>query len=138
MTDSTPCQTSKRGTSIGIIETSSIAKGFQIADSVLKAANVEMVVNRTICPGKYMVLISGDVDAELHVERPQIVGEGPPETVGMGDVIATSRRISNFSFFSSIRDRLCPINVGERAIRVAPIVSRSSTISFRASSSALQ
>lgn len=48
---------------IGIIETSSIAKGFEVADAVLKAASVEMVVNRTICPGKYMVLIGGDVDA---------------------------------------------------------------------------
>ena len=51
------------GNAIGIIETSSIAKGFQIADAVLKAANVRLMVNRTICPGKYMVLIGGDVDA---------------------------------------------------------------------------
>ena len=48
---------------IGIIETSSIARGFEVADAVLKAADVKMVVNRTICPGKYMVLIGGDVDA---------------------------------------------------------------------------
>ena len=53
----------KNGKAIGIIETSSIAKGFEIADTVLKAANVQIVVNRTICPGKYMVLIGGDVDA---------------------------------------------------------------------------
>jgi len=49
--------------SIGIIETSSIAKGFEVADTVMKTANVEIVVNRTICPGKYMVLISGEVDS---------------------------------------------------------------------------
>ena len=53
----------KLGTAIGIIETSSIAKGFLIADTALKTANVEILVNRTICPGKYMVLIGGDVDA---------------------------------------------------------------------------
>ena len=53
----------RNGNSIGIIETSSIAKGFEIADAVLKTAQVEIVVNRTICPGKYMVLIGGDVDA---------------------------------------------------------------------------
>ena len=51
------------GSAIGIVETSSIAKGFEIADSMLKAANVRMVVNRTICPGKYMVLVGGEVDA---------------------------------------------------------------------------
>jgi microcompartment protein CcmL/EutN len=52
-----------KGSAVGIVETSSIAKGFEIADTLLKAANVEMVVNRTICPGKYMVIIGGDVDA---------------------------------------------------------------------------
>ena len=48
---------------IGIIETSSIAKGFEVADTVVKAASVEIIVNRTICPGKYMILIGGNVDA---------------------------------------------------------------------------
>jgi microcompartment protein CcmL/EutN len=55
--------TMKKGAAIGIVETSSIAKGFEIADTILKAANVEIVVNRTICPGKYMILVGGDVDA---------------------------------------------------------------------------
>lgn len=53
----------KNGNAIGLVETSSIAKGFEIADTILKAANVQIVVNRTICPGKYMILIGGDVDA---------------------------------------------------------------------------
>lgn len=48
---------------IGLIETSSIAKGFEIGDAVLKAANVEMIVNRTICPGKYMLILGGGIDA---------------------------------------------------------------------------
>lgn len=52
-----------KGSAIGIVETSSIAKGYEVADAVLKRADVQIVVNRTICPGKYMVLINGDVDA---------------------------------------------------------------------------
>jgi microcompartment protein CcmL/EutN len=52
-----------QGNAIGIVETSSIAKGFEIADTMLKTANIEIMVNRTICPGKYMVLLGGDVDA---------------------------------------------------------------------------
>ena len=48
---------------IALIETSSIAKGFEIADAVLKAADVEMIVNRTICPGKYMLILGGSIDA---------------------------------------------------------------------------
>jgi microcompartment protein CcmL/EutN len=51
------------GNAIGIVETSSIAKGFEIADTILKTARVELVLNRTICPGKYMVLVGGNVDA---------------------------------------------------------------------------
>lgn len=52
-----------KGSAIGIVETSSIAKGYEVADALLKRADVQIVVNRTICPGKYMVLIGGDVDA---------------------------------------------------------------------------
>jgi microcompartment protein CcmL/EutN len=46
-----------------LIELSSIAAGFQAADSMLKAADVELVLSRTICSGKYMVMIRGDVAA---------------------------------------------------------------------------
>jgi microcompartment protein CcmL/EutN len=53
----------KSGSAIGIVETSSIAVGFQIADSILKAANVDIVLNRTICPGKYIVMVGGGVDS---------------------------------------------------------------------------
>ena len=48
---------------IGVVELSSIAKGIEVSDAMLKRAQVQMIVNRTICPGKYMVLIGGDVDA---------------------------------------------------------------------------
>jgi microcompartment protein CcmL/EutN len=48
---------------IGLIEMTSIAKGFEVADALLKTAQVEMVFNRSICPGKFMVLIAGETDA---------------------------------------------------------------------------
>ncbi|WP_321474979.1 BMC domain-containing protein [uncultured Paludibaculum sp.] len=49
--------------SIGLIELSSIAAGFLVCDCMLKTADVELVLARTICSGKYMVLIRGDVGA---------------------------------------------------------------------------
>ncbi len=49
--------------SIGLIELSSVAAGFQVADTMLKAANVRLILSRTICSGKYMVLIGGDTAA---------------------------------------------------------------------------
>lgn len=49
--------------SIGLIELSSIASGFAVTDAMLKASDVELVVARSICSGKYMVMIRGDVGA---------------------------------------------------------------------------
>jgi len=50
-------------TSIGLIELTSIAAGYQAADAMLKAADIELLLSRSICSGKYMVLIGGDVAA---------------------------------------------------------------------------
>ena len=47
----------------GLIELSSIAAGFEVTDAMLKAADVELVLARTICSGKYMVLVRGEVGA---------------------------------------------------------------------------
>lgn len=46
--------------SIGLIELSSIAAGFEVADTMLKAGNVRLLLSRSICSGKYMVLIGGE------------------------------------------------------------------------------
>lgn len=48
---------------IGLIELSSVAAGFQTADAMLKAAKVRLVLSRSICSGKYMVLVGGEVGA---------------------------------------------------------------------------
>lgn len=49
--------------SIGLIELSSVAAGFAVADTMLKAGNVRLLLSRSICSGKYMVLIGGDAAA---------------------------------------------------------------------------
>ena len=49
--------------SIGLIELTSIAAGFQVCDAMLKTADVDLVLSRSICSGKYMVMIRGDVAA---------------------------------------------------------------------------
>ena len=49
--------------SIGIIDLSSVAAGFAVADAMLKAASVQIMLSRSICSGKYMVVICGAVDA---------------------------------------------------------------------------
>ena len=49
--------------SIGLIELSSVASGFEVADTMLKAGNVRLLLSRSICSGKYMVLIGGETAA---------------------------------------------------------------------------
>jgi microcompartment protein CcmL/EutN len=47
--------------SIGLIEVSSIASGFLVEDAMLKAASVELLLARTICSGKFLIAVAGDV-----------------------------------------------------------------------------
>lgn len=47
--------------SLGLIELSSICRGIETTDRMLKAADVELVMARTICSGKYIVLVAGEL-----------------------------------------------------------------------------
>jgi microcompartment protein CcmL/EutN len=49
--------------SIGLVEFISIAKGIESADAMVKAADVEILFSTPVCPGKYVVLVHGDVSA---------------------------------------------------------------------------
>lgn len=53
----------RMGKSIGLLELKSIPAGVQSADEMLKAADVELLVATAICPGKYIIIISGQVGA---------------------------------------------------------------------------
>lgn len=54
--------------SIGAVEFSSIGIGYLAQDEMLKAASVELLVARTICSGKYLVIVGGSVsDVEASV-----------------------------------------------------------------------
>jgi microcompartment protein CcmL/EutN len=47
--------------SIGLIELSSVATGFGVEDAMLKAAKIQLLLARSICSGKFLIVISGDV-----------------------------------------------------------------------------
>ena len=49
--------------SIGLLELSSIASGYAVADALLKAAAVELLLSRSVCSGKYLVLCGGETAA---------------------------------------------------------------------------
>ncbi len=49
--------------SIGLVELSSVARGYTVEDAMIKAANVKIIMARTICSGKFLVAVAGDSDA---------------------------------------------------------------------------
>lgn len=46
---------------IGAVELSSVGIGYKIEDAMLKAGSVELLIARTICSGKYLIVIGGPV-----------------------------------------------------------------------------
>ena len=48
---------------IGMVEYKTVSSGMMAADIMVKTAEVEIIEATTVCPGKYMVLISGILSA---------------------------------------------------------------------------
>jgi microcompartment protein CcmL/EutN len=72
---------------IGLVETISIAVGIKITDEMAKTAPVEILESTAICPGKFMVLVSGAVSpVESALKRGTEVG---------GDVVVDTLFIPN-------------------------------------------
>ena len=62
--------------SIGAIELRSISKGFEVADNMVKTANVEILFLKSICPGRFIVILAGDVGAvNSAIEEGRVVGK---------------------------------------------------------------
>ncbi|MGB5824260.1 MAG: BMC domain-containing protein, partial [Proteocatella sp.] len=51
------------GKAIGMVEYLTVSTGVQAADLILKTAETEIIEAQTVCPGKYIVLFSGDLSA---------------------------------------------------------------------------
>ena len=49
--------------SIGMVEFTSIARGIYVADQMVKTSDVEIVTAGSVCPGKYIAIVQGDVGA---------------------------------------------------------------------------
>ncbi len=49
--------------SIGMVEYNSIARGIYASDQMVKVAEVEIVTATSVCPGKYITIVHGEVSA---------------------------------------------------------------------------
>ncbi len=48
---------------IGMIEFKTVASGITAADAMVKTAHVEIIEAQTVCPGKYIAIVTGDLSA---------------------------------------------------------------------------
>lgn len=63
--------------SIGLLELTSVAAGYQALDAMLKAASVEILLARSICSGKFLIAVAGDVaSVEVVVESGARIAAG--------------------------------------------------------------
>ncbi|HEV2134555.1 MAG TPA: BMC domain-containing protein [Terracidiphilus sp.] len=59
--------------SIGLIELSSVATGFLVEDTMLKGGSVQLLLARSICSGKFLIVVTGDVTS---VQAALLAGAG--------------------------------------------------------------
>ena len=59
---------------IGMIEFKTTATGITAADTMVKTSDVEIVEAQTVCPGKYIAIITGDLSAVKQVEGISALG----------------------------------------------------------------
>lgn len=65
---------------IGMVEFKTVSSGMRAADRMVKTAEVDIIQADTVCPGKFLVLISGDlsavrasVDAACNADSAQLI-----------------------------------------------------------------
>jgi microcompartment protein CcmL/EutN len=62
---------------IGLFEYKSIARGIKAADAMIKTAKVDLLQASPVCPGKFLVLIAGDVSSvQSALKTGAAIGEG--------------------------------------------------------------
>ena len=67
---------------IGMVELTSIARGIETSDFMVKAAQVELIRSSTVCPGKYIIIIAGDTgDVKASMAEGIRQGGGAPVAV---------------------------------------------------------
>ena len=48
---------------IGMVELTTVSAGITCADTMIKTAEVDVIQSTTVCPGKYIVIITGELSA---------------------------------------------------------------------------
>lgn len=60
---------------IGFVELKSIPVGIQTADEMVKAGNVDLLLSSPMCPGKYLIIIGGQIGpVKAAMSKAELVG----------------------------------------------------------------
>ena len=54
---------------IGMVEYKTVSAGVVAADAMVKTSDVKIIEAQTVCPGKYIVIITGDLSAVDAVQK---------------------------------------------------------------------
>jgi microcompartment protein CcmL/EutN len=91
---------------LGLVELGSIARGYVVTDAMVKKAPVRLLESRAVTPGKYIVLVTGDV-AEVD------------EALKAGLAAAQGTMIDQL-FLPQAHPQIAPLVRGEMPARAAP------------------
>ncbi|MGD9567156.1 MAG: BMC domain-containing protein [Sedimentibacter sp.] len=112
---------------LGIIEFSSIAKGIETADKMVKKATTEVLLLRHLCPGKFMVILSGDVedvkeavDTAVNGDRNKIIESAVISNAHEALILSFKKRLEKCEFES--------IGIFETATVTSALVSLDSAL----------
>jgi len=62
--------------SIGLIEVKNVSKGIKVTDEMLKSAGVTLIQSGSVCPGKFVTMVGGELSAiQAAVERAEMCAE---------------------------------------------------------------
>lgn len=62
--------------SIGLVEIKNVSKGIVVTDEMLKSAGVHLISSGSVCPGKFVTIVGGELSA-IHaaVDRAKLIAE---------------------------------------------------------------
>ena len=62
--------------SIGLVEVKNVSKGIRITDEMLKSAGITLLQSGSVCPGKYVTVVGGDLSSiQAAVDRAELIAE---------------------------------------------------------------
>lgn len=62
--------------SIGLVEVKNVSKGIVVTDEMLKSAGVVLISSGSVCPGKFVTIVGGELSAiQASVDRAKMIAE---------------------------------------------------------------